>query len=169
MPKRRPFHRPLVAALLLAAVAGAAFADEGEVQRIAGELERAKRKAAYGQWLYTEGVLAKSEAEERTLLVVRLKMDLEEARSRQAKQEADAQQKRFGNREIGKEANDQAQSAAAAAQASADAAALEWKHAELDAAKLNLERQQRLYDKGLAPRSEVRRAEEAVAALKQEK
>ncbi len=154
-----------LAALLLAGAALAAEDGPAEVRRIAGELERARRKAAYGEWLYTEGVLAKSEAEERTLLVIRLKSDLEDARLRLAKEEAAAQEKRFANREIAKDVNDQAQAALAAAETSAAAAGKEWKHAELDAAQLNLKRQQRLYDKGLAPRSDVRRAEEAVAAL----
>jgi len=140
-------------------------ASEAGVQQLAGELERAKRKAAYGNWLYTEGVLAKSEAEQQTLLVVRLKRDLEDARWRLAKQEAEAQQKRFENHEIGRDANDQAQAALAAAAANANAALVEWKRAALEAALLNLKRQQRLYTEGVAAKSDVRRAEDAVAAL----
>ena len=156
----------LLAAFLCAASVLAAEEAVSDVQRIAGELERAKRKAAYGEWLYTEGVLAKSEAEEGRLLVVRLKKDLEDARWRQAIQEAEAQQKRFDNREIGKDANDKAQADLAAAAASANTATLEWKRAELDAALLNLKRQQKLYAEGVASKAEVRHAEEAVAALK---
>jgi hypothetical protein len=156
-----------LAAFLCAASVLAAEDAGSAVQRLAGELERAKKNASYGDWLCTEGVLAKSEAEQRGLLVVRLKKDLEEARWRLAAAEAGTQQKRFENHEIEKDANDKAQAALAAAAASANAASLEWKRAALDAALLNLRRQQRLYAEGVAAKVDVRRAEEAVAALKE--
>jgi hypothetical protein len=156
----------ILAVLLCAGQVLAAEDAASQVQRIAGELDRAKRKAAYGEWLYSEGVLAKSEAEQRALLVVHLKRDLEDARWQLAKQDAEAQRKRFENHEIGKDANDKAQADLAAAAASANAAAADWKRAELDAALLNLKRQQKLYKEGVAPMSDLRRAQEAVDLLK---
>ncbi|GEM_PF-4868122 len=130
----------LALALFLLAVCARA----GEVERLAVELDRAEKKAAYSEWLYTEGVLAKSEAEQTKLLVFRLKNDLAAARLEEAQK-------------TGKDE--------AAAKEAADAASREWKRAELDAALLNLKRQRTLYAKGVVPRSDVRRAEEAVAAL----
>src|ERR1044071_481520 len=76
---------------------GALELDPGRIQ-IA--LENAKKSAAAGERLYRSGVLAKAEAENRALKVVRLESDLANARLEVAKQNLASQQSRLKAREI---------------------------------------------------------------------
>ena len=129
------------------------------------QLERAKRSSASAERLYKAGILAKVEAEQRALRVVRLQADFAKAQLAQLQEQ------------VGKGTSDgivQVQSAvradlrAALAQAAAaeKEAAANLAKAELDAAILNLQRQQKLRALGSARKSDVARAEEKLAALK---
>ena len=140
-------------------------APELDPERIQLALEKAKKSAASGERLYRSGVIAKVEAENRALKVVRLEAELANARLEVAKQNIDAQQARFDAAEIPAAELELAKSALAAATDEAAAATAQREKAELDAALLNLRRQKKLLAVGSGRKSEVSRAEEKVAAL----
>jgi multidrug resistance efflux pump len=114
-------------------------------------------------------VIAKVEAENRALKVVRLEADLANARLEMAKQNVASQQSRFDAAEIPQTELELAKTALAAATNEAATATAQREKAELDAAFLNLNRQKKLLAMGSGRKSEVSRAEEKVAALQQQK
>ena len=142
---------------------------ELDPEQIALALEKAKKSAAAGERLYKSGVLAKVEAENRAMKVVRLETDLAAARLETAKEAVAAQQSRFDAGEISQGDLEIAKSALAVATNEAQTAVAKRERAELDAALLNLHRQQKLLALGSGRKSEVNRAQEKVAALQQQK
>jgi multidrug resistance efflux pump len=144
-------------------------APELDPERIQIALERAKKSAASGERLYRSGVIAKVEAENRALKVVRLESDLANARLEVAKQNVASQQSRFDAREIPQSELETVKSALVAATNEAASATAQREKAELEAALLNLRRQKKLLAVGSGRKSEVSRAEEKVAALQQQK
>jgi hypothetical protein len=144
-------------------------AQEPDPDRIQLALEKAKKSAVSGERLYRSGVIAKVEAENRVLKVVRLEADLANARLEIAKKNIAAQQARFDAAEITATELDLAKSALAVATTEAASATAQREKAELEAALLNLNRQKKLMAMGSGRKSEVSRAEEKVAALQQQK
>jgi hypothetical protein len=144
-------------------------APDLDPERIQIALEKAEKSAASGERLYRSGVIAKVEAENRALKVVRLESDLANARLEVAKQNVASQQGRFDAKEISQGELDVAQSALVAATNEATSATAQREKAELEAALLNLRRQKKLLAVGSGRKSEVSRAEEKVAALQQQK
>jgi len=144
-------------------------APELDPERIQITLEKAKKSAAAGERLYRSGVIAKVEAENRALKVIRLEADLANAQLEVAKQNVASQQSRFDAAEIPQSELDLAKSALIAATNEAGSAAAQLEKAELEAALLNLHRQKKLLAVGSGRKSEVSRAEEKVAALQQQK
>jgi hypothetical protein len=142
---------------------------EIDPEQIRVALEKAKKSAASGERLYKSGVIAKVEAENRALKVIRLETDLAEARLEEAKQAVAVQQTHLDAGEISQSDLEVAKSALVAATSEAQAAAAKRDRAELDAALLNLHRQQKLLALGSGRKSEVNRAQEKVAALQQQK
>ena len=138
---------------------------QGDPDQIAIALEKAKKNAASGERLYRSGVIAKVEAENRALKVIRLEADLAAAQFEAAKQALAAEETRVEAGEITTEQLEGAQRAVAAASREAEAAAARKKQADLDAAQTNLRRQQKLLAMGSGRKSEVNRAQEKVAAL----
>jgi hypothetical protein len=136
-------------------------------ERIALALEKAKKNASSGERLYKSGIIAKVDAENRTLKVIRLEADLAGAKLERAKQNVEVQQVRLDAGEISAEELETAKSVLAAATNEAEAAAARKNQAELDAAELNLRRQQKLLAMGSGRKSEVSRAQEKVSALQQ--
>lgn len=136
-------------------------------ERIALALEKAKKNAASGERLYKSGIIAKVDAENRALKVIRLEADLAGARLELAKQNVQVQQVRLDAGEISAEEMETAKSLLAGATSEAEAAAARKNQAELDAAELNLRRQQKLLAMGSGRKSEVSRAQEKVSALQQ--
>lgn len=134
---------------------------------IAAALEKAKKSAAGGERLFRSGIIAKVEAENRVLKVVRLEAELAEAKSELAKQNVAAQQARLEAGEIPEAEVETAKSLEVAAAKEAEAAAARKEKAELDAAVLNLHRQQKLLAMGSGRKAEVNRAQEKVSALQQ--
>jgi hypothetical protein len=132
-------------------------------------LEKAKKSAAAGERLFRSGVIAKVEAENRALKVVRLEADFANARLEVAKQILASQQSRVDAAEIPQSELESAKSALAAATSEAAAATAQREKAELAAALLNLSRQKKLLALGSGRKSEVSRAEEKVTALQQQK
>jgi hypothetical protein len=144
-------------------------APELDPDRIQLALEKAKKSAASGERLFRSGVIAKVEAENRGLKVVRLEGDLANARLEIARQNVAAQQARFDAAEIAAAELELTKSALAVATTEAASATAKREKAELDAALLNLNRQKKLLAMGSGRKSEVSRAEEKVAALQQQK
>ena len=144
-------------------------APEVNVQALEMQLERAKKSAAGADRLYKIGALAKVEAEQRALKVVRLQSELERARLTQAKEETAKQQSRFKAGEISKTELEAAESSVVQALTTAQKASAKKDNAELEAAVLNLHRQEKLLAVGSGRKSAVNRAQDKVAALKRQK
>jgi hypothetical protein len=135
--------------------------------QIAATLEKARKSAASGERMYKSGIIAKVDAENRALKVIRLEADLAEAKLELAKQNVVAQQERLEAREISQPEFEAAQLLAGAAMKEAESATAKKEKAELDAAMLNLQRQKKLLVMGSGRKSEVSRAQEKVSALQQ--
>jgi hypothetical protein len=135
--------------------------------QIAAALEKAKKSAASGERMYKSGIIAKVDAENRMLKVIRLEADLAQANLELAKQNVVAQQTRLEAGEISQSETETAQLQAAAAMREAEAATAKKEKAELDAAMLNLQRQKKLLAMGSGRKAEVNRAQEKVSALQQ--
>ena len=138
-----------------------------DVDRLAASLEKARKSAAAGERLYKGGIIAKVDAENRALKVIRLEAELAEARLELAKQNVAAQEARLEAGEISESEVETAKSAELAAMKEAESAGANKEKAELDAAQLNLRRQQKLLAMGSGRKAEVNRAQEKVSALQQ--
>ncbi len=137
-----------------------------DLAQLEKNLERAERNVGGAERLYKIGALSKVEAEQRSLRVVRLKSDLENARLARAKEDVVQKEKQVAAGEIAKEQLVEAETLLAHAIEAAHAAAVERERAELEAAKTNLQRQQKLLVLGSARKSDVARAEQKLAELK---
>lgn len=147
------------------AKAASPSAPEAEVERLLGEVNRARTSAARAERLYKSGVLAKVDAEKRALKVVQLTSELEDARRRVATSELETQSKAFDNGHLSADDLRKAEAALAATTANAAAAAAAWQQAQLDAAILDVKRKRQLLAAGIGSKSMVKRAEEKLAAL----
>ena len=136
-------------------------------EQIAATLEKAKKSAASGERLFKSGIIAKVDAENRALKVIRLDAELAQAKMELAKQNVAAQQTRLEAGEISETELEAARSLEVAATKEAEAAVARKEKAELDAAVLNLHRQQKLLAMGSGRKAEVNRAQEKVSALQQ--
>jgi hypothetical protein len=135
--------------------------------QIAATLEKARKSAASGERLYKSGIIAKVDAENRALKVIRLEADLAEAKLELAKQNLEVQQTRLEAGEISGADIETAKSLALAAMKESESAVAKKEKAELDAAMLNLQRQKKLLAMGSGRKAEVNRAQEKVSALQQ--
>ncbi|MFL6590198.1 MAG: hypothetical protein ACJ8M4_08500 [Chthoniobacterales bacterium] len=140
----------------------------GDPEQIANALEKAKKNAASGERLYKSGIIAKVDAESRVLKVIRLEADLASAKFEAAKQTLALQESQLESGEITQTQLEETQRAVAAASREAEAAAAKKKQADLDAAQMNLRRQQKLLAMGSGRKAEVSRAQEKVAALQEQ-
>ncbi|HEY2139019.1 MAG TPA: hypothetical protein VGH00_02995 [Chthoniobacterales bacterium] len=147
--------------------AGADQKPQANPDEIAAALEKAKKSAASGERLYKGGIIAKVEAENRALKVVRLEADLAEAKLDLAKQNLAVQESRLEAGQASEPDMETARALVAAAEKESEAALGKKAKAELDAATLNLLRQQKLFAMGSGRKSEVNRAQEKVSALQQ--
>jgi hypothetical protein len=148
---------------------GVAEQKEQDPERIAAALEKAKKSAASGERLYKSGIIAKVEAENRALKVIRLEADLAQANLELAKQNVAVQQTHLDAGDITQGEFEAAQSGLVAATNEAQSAAGKRDRAELDAALLNLQRQKKLLAMGSGRKAEVNRAEEKVSELQRSK
>jgi multidrug resistance efflux pump len=140
---------------------------QADPDQIVAALEKAKKSAASGERLYKSGIIAKVDAENRALKVIRLEADLAGAKLELAQQNVAVQQARLEAGEIPETEIEAARSLAVAAMREAEAAVARKEKAEFDAAVLNLHRQQKLLAMGSGRKSEVNRAQEKVSALQQ--
>jgi hypothetical protein len=135
-------------------------------ERLQKELERATRNAEGADRLFKMGVLAKAEVEQRALRVVRLQSDLAAAQLASVQEEMRLQETRVAGGEISKEELEKTRRSLAEAVQAADAAAAKRERAELQAAEINLRRQQKLAELGIGRKGELARAQERLAELK---
>jgi hypothetical protein len=136
---------------------------------ISKRTERARKTGGGAERHYKIGALAKVEAEARALKVVRLEADLENARLVHAKEEALAKQDRADTREAAETNASKVEIDLSHAIQAAHAAAARRERAELDAAEINLHRQEKLLALGSGRKSDVHRAEQKLAELKGQK
>lgn len=137
-----------------------------DLAKLEKDLERARKNAIGAERLYKIGALAKVEAESRALRVVRLESDLENARLAQAKEEALSQKSEDDSSPTPNTAATNAETDLAHAIQTAHAAAAKREKAEIEAAEMNLFRQQKLLALGSGSRASVRRAEQKLVELK---
>lgn len=142
---------------------------ESDPEWMAATLEKAKKSAAAGERLFHRGIIAKVDAENRVLEVVRLEAGLADAQLQRAKASVAAHEARLAAAEITPAELERAKAELAQATAAAQAATARRDQAELEAAVRNLQRQQKLLALGSARKSDVSRAAERVAALQQPK
>jgi hypothetical protein len=147
--------------------AGADQKPQADPDQIAAALEKARKSAASGERLYKSGIIAKVDAENRALKVIRLEADLAEAKLELAKQNVAVQESRLEAGEISEAEMETAKSLVAAVEKESESAMAKKEKAELDAAVLNLQRQKKLLAMGSGRKSEVNRAQEKVSALQQ--
>ena len=140
-----------------------------DLARLEKDLERARKNAAGAERLYRIGALAKVEAEARALKVVRLEAELENARLVHAKEEALARQNRTDPGDVSETNASKVEIDLAHAIQAAHAAAARRERAEVEAAEINLHRQEKLLALGSARKSDVHRAEQKLAELKAQK
>jgi hypothetical protein len=138
-----------------------------ETPKLAQRLEEAKKSAAATPRLVKRGVLSKFEAEQRALRVVRLESELAKAQMMSAQEQLTSLKARFLAGQTSQPEVDAATTALTQASAAAQAAEAKYHKAQLDAAELNLRRQQQLFKLGSAHKSDVARAEEKLAKLQQ--
>jgi hypothetical protein len=137
------------------------------VDQLTASVEKARKSAASGERLYKAGIIAKVEAENRALKVIRLEAELALAKLDLAKENVADEQTRLEAGEISQSDAEAARSAELAATKEAELAIAKKDKAELDAAVLNLQRQKKLLAMGSGRKSEVNRAQEKVSALQQ--
>jgi hypothetical protein len=130
-----------------------------DVAKLENGLQRAKRDAVAHAALFKKGILAKLEVEKTEMRVVLLTKKLSEARLQIAR---DALEKLAGG---SKEAKTAAEEAVRQAEAVARADAAAYRKAQIEAAALNLSRQQKLQAWGSASKATVARAQEQLSAL----
>jgi hypothetical protein len=161
-----PYRAPEEGAV---SVATTSPAPNPDLARLEKDLDRARRRAQNAEHLFKIGVLAKVEAEQRALRVVRLQADLENTRLAIAKEEFALLEKSRASGEISKEDFKETENSLARAISAAHAAAAGRERAELEAAEANVRRQQQLLSLGSGRKAEVARAEQKLAELKAQK
>ena len=151
---------------LSAQASGTASVSGADVRRLEAQVARAKKTAAWREKLFRVGVFSKVQAEQSALAVVRLNRDLEIAKRDLARQIADAILICMEADEAAAGVLDAAETELASEEVFAKEATQRWTQAQFDAAQINLQRQRLLYGVGATTKSQLRRAEEQVAALK---
>ncbi len=138
------------------------------VETLQKRLERSKESAASAERLVKAGVLAKVEAEQRALRVLRVEADLANAQLAIGQEQVAAQKKRMEGGQTGADELAAATRSLAQAEAAAQLATANYEKAQLEAAERNLRRQKQLFAKGSARKSDVATAEEKLTNLRQD-
>ena len=138
---------------------------EVQVRQLEAVLTRAEQSAVEGEQLYKDGILAKVEAEDRVMRVVKVRKELADAKLVTTAGQVETVEKAFAARTGSQADLDAANTALKAAQAAATAAEAEWTKAQIDAAALDLKRKRKLYAEGVGSRKAVEMAEDRLALL----
>lgn len=139
-----------------------------DIEKLELQLKTAQRRATAGERLFKAGVLAKVESEARTLKAIKIEADLELARFDRMKEEVTQLEQRLARREIASVEAEAARTALQQAELNAKSAAEKRRAAEVEIAQLNVQRQKKLLASGVGRKIDVKRAEEKLAALKQQ-
>jgi len=142
---------------------------EAEVARLEKQFQLAKQIAASAARLYKIGVLSKAEMEQRLLKVIQCECNLAIARLAFCEEQMAALESLVASGENAKDELAQARADLAQLTDAAEIATAKRERAELEAAELNLRRQQKLLKLGVARESDVTRAEEKLAELRSQK
>jgi len=142
---------------------------EAEVARLEKQFQLAKQIAASAARLYKIGVLSKAEMEQRLLKVIQCECNLAIARLAFCEEQIAALQSLVASGENAKDELAQARADLTPLTEAAEIATAKRERAELEAAELNLRRQQTLLKLGVARESDVTRAEEKLAELRSQK
>ena len=142
---------------------------EAEVARLEKQFQLAKQIAASAARLYKIGVLSKAEMEQRLLKVIQCECNLAIARLAFCEEQIAALQSLVASGENAKDELAQARTDLLQLTEAAEIASAKRERAELEAAELNLRRQQKLLKLGVARESDVTRAEEKLAELRSQK
>ena len=145
------------------------LSSEAEVARLEKQFQLAKQIAASAARLYKIGVLSKAEMEQRLLKVIQCECNLAIARLAFCEEQIAALQSLVASGENAKDELSQARADLAQLTEAAEIASAKRERAELEAAELNLRRQQKLLKLGVARESDVTRAEEKLAELRSQK
>jgi len=145
------------------------LSSEAEVARLEKQFQLAKQIAASAARLYKIGVLSKAEMEQRLLKVIQCECNLAIARLAFCEEQIAALQSLVASGENTKDELAQARADLAQLTEAAEIASAKRERAELEAAELNLRRQQKLLKLGVARESDVTRAEERLAELRSQK
>jgi multidrug resistance efflux pump len=145
------------------------LSSEAEVARLEKQFQLAKQIAASAARLYKIGVLSKAEMEQRLLKVIQCECNLAIARLAFCEEQIAALESLVASGENAKEELAQARADLAPLTDAAEIASAKRERAELEAAELNLRRQQKLLKLGVARESDVTRAEEKLAELRSQK
>lgn len=138
---------------------------EQRVKQLEVALQRAEQRAADSEQLYKEGILARVEAEDRVLRVIRARKELADANLIVAAGHADAVKKSFDAHTAAKSDLSAANLALVTARETAATASSEWEKAQLEAAREDLKRKRKLYAEGVGSRREVEIAEDRLVLL----
>ena len=142
---------------------------EAEVARVEKQFQLAKQIAAPAARLYKIGVLSKGEMEQRLLKVIQCECNLAIARLAFCEEQIAVLQSLVASGENAKDELAQARADLTQLTEAAEIASAKRERAELEAAELNLRRQQKLLKLGVARESDVTRAEEKLAELRSQK
>src|SRR6266853_5414656 len=142
---------------------------EAEVARLEKQFQLAKQIAASAARLYKIGVLSKAEMEQRLLKVIQCECNLAIARLAFCEEQMAALESLVASGENAKDELAQARADLAQLTEAAEIASAKRERAELEAAELNLRRQQKLLKLGVARESDVTRSEEKLAELRSQK
>lgn len=142
------------------------LSSEAEVARLEKQFQLAKQIAASAARLCKIGVLSKVEMEQRLLKVIQCECKLAIARLAFCEQQIAALESLVASGETAKDELAQAKADLAPLTEAAEIATARRERAELEAAELNLRRQQKLLKQGVARQSDVTRAEEKLAEVK---
>ena len=145
------------------------LSSEAEVARLEKQFQLAKQIAAGAARLYKIGVLSKAEMEQRLLKVIQCECNLAIARLAFCEEQTTALESLVASGENAKDELAQARADLAQLTEAAEIASAKRERAELEAAELNLRRQQKLLKLGVARESDVTRAEEKLAELRSQK
>ena len=145
------------------------LSSEAEVARLEKQFQLAKQIAASAARLYKIGVLSKAEMEQRLLKVIQCECNLAIARLAFCEEQMAALESLVASGENAKDELAQARADLAQLTEAAGIASAKRERAELEAAELNLRRQQKLLKLGVARESDVTRAEEKLAELRSQK
>ncbi len=139
-----------------------------DTEKLEVQVQNARRRAAAGERLLKAGVLAKVEVEARALKLLKLEAELELARLARLRDDVAAQKARLARGEVAPMAVESAELALAQAETNAQDAAEKRRAAELEIAQMNVRRQKKLIAAGIGRKIDLKRAEEKLAALRQQ-